>query len=527
MASLTIETEKRLADIIASIAEGEKEIEISRMNLTENRDFEPFSAFKFLDRLGIGFISYMDLQDFLNRNRIPFTSQELSSLIKQYDSDSDGRLVLSEFHQFTLPSTNNLLRDLAQQRIPSSRITLDIEFLLARLFDKELSFQRRLESLKQDLASRYDFSMISAFSLLDFPSTSFITRDKLYSFLRRNGKLVYDDDIDALLRRMDIDGDERLSYSEFADSLRAQESRITSSPPRRSPSRTSPLRYSSPLRRTGDSPNRNGSSVYQNETSMRSSFNRTSPSRMSATRMSPTRSSIRSSPLTVVDESELVSIFFQQINLERDLNGSKKDIALCSDFTLIDAFQMFDINDLGYVNEYDFEDGLISLGLRPSREDIGLLFKHYSTLNNRKLTYSEFGKIFTPKEHEYIRIMSSRTAFNAIRSERRRVFNADTTFKLTKVLRLHLETEAVAESLRHRLARRPSFSMHEAFQAVDKDRNGYITYDEFQGLLEQHGIFATIKDVESLMDRYDKDRDGRVSYSEFLDEVTPKSPKKY
>ncbi|OMJ80663.1 hypothetical protein SteCoe_19042 [Stentor coeruleus] len=522
MASLTIETEKKLADTIASIAEGEKEIEIARISLTENRDFEPFSAFKSLDRLGIGFISYMDLQDFLNRNRIPFISQELSSLIKQYDSDSDGRLVLSEFHQLTLPSTNNLLRDLAQQRIPSSRLSLDVEFLLARLLDKELSFQRRLESLKQDLSSRYDFSMVSAFSLIDFPSTSFITRDKLYSFLRRNGKLIYDDDIDALLRRMDIDGDERLSYSEFADSLRSQEPRITSSP-RRSPSRSSPLRNSSPLRRTGNSPSRTGGSFYQNETSMRSSFNRTSPSRMSATRISPTRSS----PLTVVDESELVSIFFQQINLERDLNGSKKDIVLCPDFTLIDAFQMFDINDLGYVNEYDFEDCLIGLGLRPSREDIGLLFKHYSVLNNRRLTYSEFGKIFTPKEHEYTRIMSNRTAFNAIRSERRRVFNTDTTFKLTKVLRLHLETEAVAESLRHRLARRPSFSMHEAFQAVDKDRNGYITYDEFQGLLEQYGIFATIKDVESLMDRYDKDRDGRVSYSEFLDEVTPKSPKKY
>ena len=107
------------------------------------------------------------------------------------------------------------------------------------------------------------------------------------------------------------------------------------------------------------------------------------------------------------------------------------------------------------------------------------------------------------------------------------MFGVDTVYKLTKVLRLHLETESVAESLRHRMARRPSFSIHEAFQAVDKDRNGYITYDEFQILLEQHGIFASVKDVESLMDRYDKDKDGRVSYSEFLDEVTPKSPSRY
>jgi Ca2+-binding EF-hand superfamily protein len=303
MGSLSIETEKRLADVIASIAEGEKEVELSRISLCECRDFEPYSAFKSLDRLGLGFISYLDLQDFLDKNHISYTSQEVLSLIKQYDSDSDSRLVLVEFHQLVLPSTNNILRDLAQQRVPSLRLSVDVEFLLARLLEKELSFQRRLEMSKRDLALKYDFSIVGGFSVIDYPSSSFLTRDKIYSFLRRNGKMVFDNDIDAILRRMDVDGDERLSYSEWTDTIRPQEPR-TSSPARRSPSRGSPLRHSSPLRRSGNSPNRSGTSFYQNETSMRSSFNRTSPSKMSPARASPSRS-----PLTVSEESELVSIF--------------------------------------------------------------------------------------------------------------------------------------------------------------------------------------------------------------------------
>jgi len=49
----------------------------------------------------------------------------------------------------------------------------------------------------------------------------------------------------------------------------------------------------------------------------------------------------------------------------------------------------------------------------------------------------------------------------------------------------------------------------------------------FKFLLQDYGIYASRKDVENLMDRYDKDKDGRVSYSEFLNEVTPKSPRKY
>ena len=509
MASLSIETERKLAEFISLISEGEKEVEQARISLSENREFEPYSAFRSLDRLGVGYISYLDIRDFLEKNRIPCSSQDVNSLIKQYDSNLDGRLVLGEFQQLTLPSTSNILRDLAMQRSATPRLPLDVEFLLARLLDKELGLQRRLELAKKDLHLRYDFAVITAFSALDYPSTSYISRDKLYDFLRRNNKIVFNDDIDSILRRMDVDGDERLSYAEFADFLRPQEP-VSSSSPRRSPTRSSPVRHSSPLRRSGNSPSRLSASTSMiNESSMRSS------------------SFSRPSPLSTSEESELVNIFFQQISLERDLNASKKEVALCPDFNLLDCFQMFDVSDLGYINEFDLEDGLADLGLRPRPDEITLLFKHYSALNNRRLTYSEFSKLLTPKEHEYYRMISSRTAYNVPRGERRRVFGVDTVYKLTKVLRLHLETESVAESLRHRMARRPSFSIHEAFQAVDKDRNGYITYDEFQILLEQHGIFASVKDVESLMDRYDKDKDGRVSYSEFLDEVTPKSPSRY
>ncbi|OMJ66559.1 hypothetical protein SteCoe_36556 [Stentor coeruleus] len=505
MANLSLETERRLSDFIFSICEGEKEVEQARINLSENRDFDPYSAFREIDRLGLGSISYLNIRDFLDKNRVSCTNQEIISMIKQYDSDSDTKLVLSEFHQLVLPSTSIVLRDLALQRGPYPRVTLDVEFLLARLLEKELSLQRRLELSRRDLALRPDFSVVSGFSQIDYPSTSFLTRDKLNDFLRRNGKIAFIEDLDALLRRVDVDGDERLSFSEFSDFLRTSEPVFSS--PRKSPERSSPQRSSSPLRRTG-SPNRTSSSFVANESSIRSSY-------------------IRSSPLTVSEESEVASVFLQQINLERDLNSAKKDVALCSDFNLLDVFQMFDINDAGYVGEFDLEDTLIFLGIRPSREEVNLLYKHYSVLNNRRLTYSEFSKLFTPKELEYSRILSNRTAYNVSRVERRRVFCSDTTYKLTRVLRLHLDSENVAESLRHRLARRPSFSMHEAFQAIDQDRNGYITFGEFQSLLDQHGIFATAKDVESLMDRYDKDKDGRVSYSEFLDEVTPKSPSKY
>lgn len=72
--------------------------------------------------------------------------------------------------------------------------------------------------------------------------------------------------------------------------------------------------------------------------------------------------------------------------------------------------------------------------------------------------------------------------------------------------------------------RRPFFSAHDAFTAVDADKNGYITRDEFKSLLREYGFYATDSEVSWLVDRYDRNNDGRISYSEFIDEILPKSP---
>lgn len=111
--------------------------------------------------------------------------------------------------------------------------------------------------------------------------------------------------------------------------------------------------------------------------------------------------------------------------------------------------------------------------------------------------------------------------------DRRRVFNAITSDRFIECIRLFLEVEGMAEALRQRMSRRASFSLYDAFLAVDRDRNGYITIDEFQDILRTNGIYADIKDLESLMELYDRNKDGRVSYSEFVQEVTPKSPRRY
>ncbi|CAG9334623.1 unnamed protein product [Blepharisma stoltei] len=520
--ALRVDTERRLAEFFSTAASGELEVENARIALSENRDFDPYSAFKVLDRFSNGYLNYIDIKTFLENNRIFVSSQEIDMLISQYDSDSDGRLVLSDFHQLTLPSTNLVIRDIALNRSGILRLSVDVEFLLVRLLDKEISLQRRLEAIRKDLELFPEFSIIKAFDTIDYPSSGFVTRDKIADFLRKNLISAFSDDIDAILRRFDVDSDERLSYSEFSDAVKATTlTSYTRSPIRESPSRS--RRHSSPLRRSQSptrSPNRSIDSSRFDASITRS------PGRSQLLTSSNGFDRSLRSPSGIPEESEIVGVFRQQIDLDRDLESARRDLALCPDFTLIDAFNLFDLNNVGYVTQLEFEDTLRSLRVYPIKDEVSLLFKHYSYVE-RRLTFTDFCKIVTTKDLEYARLINNRIPQNLPRYERQRTFSLSTENLLSRVMKLNLENETVAESLRQKLERRPLFSKTDAFQSVDRDRNGYITFNEFENLLQDYGIYVSRKDVENLMERYDKDKDGRVSYSEFLNEVTPKSPRKY
>jgi hypothetical protein len=62
---LSIETEARVARLFINLADGEKNVDISRKVLVEQRNFDPYLAFKRLDREGKNYIDEYNLLDFL------------------------------------------------------------------------------------------------------------------------------------------------------------------------------------------------------------------------------------------------------------------------------------------------------------------------------------------------------------------------------------------------------------------------------------------------------------------------------
>jgi Ca2+-binding EF-hand superfamily protein len=394
----------------------------------------------------------------------------------------------------------------------------------------------RLDKIKRELNIRYDWNARAAFETIDSLRDYTLNQRNIQTFLRLNGLIATDSEVIAIIRRLDTDGDNKVSLDEFAEAIRPAV--VIPSPAPVSSSTVNleeSKRLSSPLRRTATSPLKATDSGAAAQLAHSASLSASLPATQSPSRtlgasanvplassLSPSRSF---SPMRLDDESDLVRGFKEQITLENELEDAKNRLALQPDFNLPDAFDLLDRHLLGSLTSAELGDSLASNGVYTNSEDVFLFVKRYDRNGDSRVNYQEFSDAFMPKSASHSTYLQLRRAhYSLLRVPRSEYFSSYTRELFFKTVRVHLSVEASAENIRRRLLRRPGFSASDAFAAVDYDRNGFITRDEFKGILRQHGFFPTETELLWLVDRYDRNHDGRVSYSEFVEEILPKSP---
>jgi Ca2+-binding EF-hand superfamily protein len=221
----------------------------------------------------------------------------------------------------------------------------------------------------------------------------------------RNGCEVYESDLKAIFKRLDINRDGRVSYSEFRQLFNQSENRLgssstsfyesksnfrSSSPVRTlSPQRNlSPLRTQSPLRSTNYSfrplsPIRSAKYTSPQRTCRYYSPRRLySPVRQQSP-LKTTESLFKTYDTSISPRSDEQFIDYTRdlIRIENELDRTKTDLALRSDFNIEDAFRLFELDGRGYITDIDFKYGLNSLDIFPTLEEIKLVLKRYDLKN--------------------------------------------------------------------------------------------------------------------------------------------------
>ena len=249
---LSYEGERRLANFLVAVGDGERDLEFARSRLCSISDFVPRAAFQRVDRNATGTVDTSELIAFLANNGIYHVSDsEAYNLVSFFDSDGNKRLTYDEFVQMFLPCEDNYLRDRTTVRVAPTVLShevlpRDIEVAMCDVIEKEIALQRRLETLKNDLGALLDYSAYSAFNTVErFTRSGVLNTVNIGDFLRTQGHHASEVELVAIVRRIDTNGDCTISSGEFAEFLRplgGVKSVYAS------PARTASTRYSSPVR---------------------------------------------------------------------------------------------------------------------------------------------------------------------------------------------------------------------------------------------------------------------------------------
>ena len=304
--------------------------------------------------------------------------------------------------QILLPCEDQYLRGTASQRPTYNvsrfdRLAPSLEREVVALLEREINFHVRVEKNKRDLALRYDWTARAGFETVDSLREYVLNHRNIQSFLRLNGFIATDGEVISIIRRIDSDGDNRVTLDEFLDALRPAIPLPSPMPSSTLAAYEESKRASSPLRRTAASPLRQtevGAGLSHSSVSLGGAFGAShgSPSRTSTyvpamtSSMSPSR---RYSPMKADDENELVRAFKEQIALENELEDAKNRLALQPDFNVPDAFDLLDRHHLGSLTATELSDSLASNGIYAVSEDVFLFVKRYDRNQDSRLSYGE------------------------------------------------------------------------------------------------------------------------------------------
>ena len=204
------EMKNSLMKFFSELIRCEKSSQINRQILCESADFDAYQIFNYL-KSDNNNITLLDIKKYLNENGIEITDQEAKLIILFYDINSDGKLSYDEFINLIRSEKSSF--NIKSFRIQDSNLSFNINYSLCKLFQKEIEVSKRIISSLKELRNKKEFNIHNLYHILK--SNTFITEQSLKNFLSENDFDFIDSDIKLLMRRLDLNKDNKIDFCEF------------------------------------------------------------------------------------------------------------------------------------------------------------------------------------------------------------------------------------------------------------------------------------------------------------------------
>ena len=207
---LSEDTQNLLCRILISLAEGEHKVEDARKELS-NQDFYALPLiFKTLDNNGDQRITPKDVQSYLLNHDLDANFKEIKMFLLFYDQDHDYVLTYGEIFKMIHPGKEFIKNP---KLTNEEELPVKVDRKLFNLLEQEILLARTLISLLEEIKHKKDFNIHSAFHCLKYYAC--ITGDSINLFLKKCGYKLSTGDINAMVKRLDINRDEIIDFCEF------------------------------------------------------------------------------------------------------------------------------------------------------------------------------------------------------------------------------------------------------------------------------------------------------------------------
>ena len=204
-------TQSKISDIFIALAEAERDVEVTRQVLTENKDYNSYQIFCYLDSDKKNKIDESDIINYLKSKNIFATEIETELIILFYDQDLDKYLNYNEF----LNLIESKLSPKREKQEITGPLCFSIDYALTKLLEKEIIHARQILNLFADLRGFSDFNIHDIFHLIKSNNNTCIIPQNLIYFLNKNYASFIDQDIELIFKRIDFNKDSVIDLCEF------------------------------------------------------------------------------------------------------------------------------------------------------------------------------------------------------------------------------------------------------------------------------------------------------------------------
>jgi Ca2+-binding EF-hand superfamily protein len=220
------------------------------------------------------------------------------------------------------------------------------------------------------------------------------------------------------------------------------------------------------------------------------------------------------------EQNQFNDLLKKLMEVEYQIEDAKTNLAQNPNFNCEDAFRLFESNDKDYLTENDIKNGLNSIGVYPSDQDVRLLMKRFDLPKNGNISYAAFFDIIVPFEKEFRTKVENRMPRSCCPCRAQDIFDDRTLNELGNLFKLIIDSEKDINNMRRTFGSLRS-NLKDIFGLVDNQGKGYFTDEELLDYLQNNGLLENNKAADLLFIRLDKNRNGKIDYPEVEEELQP------